>query len=282
MCSPLRTDNDELLESPVFVENGPMSKATLSVIIAAKNEGHHIAACVASASFADEVLVLDSGSSDDTVTQATKCGAIVHQTDWPGYGAQQQRGIRLASSEWVLSLDADEVISDELQKEILTAISGSKFDGYRLPRRSSFCGVFIEHSGWRPDYTLRLVRRPLAGFTDHFLHAHMTVQGSTGHLSSPIIHYSYRSLDDVLEKLNRYSRGAAIDARDRGGKSTLTKALLKGFWSFFRTYFLKQGFRDGRMGLVLALYNSQTTYYKYIRLWLHDQLPPAPAKTKLE
>lgn len=259
-----------------------MSKATLTVIIAAKNEAHHIATCVRSASFANEVLVLDSGSSDDTVAQARSCGATVHQTDWPGYGAQQQRGIHLATSEWVLSLDADEVISEELKQEILTAIASSEFDGYRLPRKSSFCGVFIEHSGWRPDYTLRLVRRQLAGFTDHFLHAHMTVQGSMGHLSSPIIHYSYRSLDDVLEKLNRYSRGAAIDARDRGAHSTLTKALLKSFWSFFRTYFLKQGFRDGRMGLVLAIYNSQTTYYKYLRLWLRDQLPKPTNKTKAE
>lgn len=259
-----------------------MSKTTLTVIIAAKNEGHQIAACVRSASFADEVLVLDSGSTDDTIQQARNAGGIVHQTDWPGYGPQQQRGIDLAKSDWVLSLDADEIITDKLRGEILSAVANSQFDGFRIPRRSSFCGVFIEHSGWRPDYTLRLVRRSLAGFTDHFLHAHMTVQGTVGHLASPIIHYSYRSLDDVLEKLNRYSRGAAIDARDRGVSSTLTKALLKGFWSFFRTYFIKQGFRDGQMGLVLAIYNSQTTYYKYLRLWINSQLPLTSTNNKLE
>ena len=248
-----------------------MNKATLSVMIAAKNEGNQIRACVESVSFANEVIVLDSGSLDDTAAQARAAGALVHVTDWPGYGPQQQRGIDLATSDWVLSLDADEIITATLRDEILVAITKAEFDGYRLPRHSSFCGVFIEHSGWRPDYTLRLVRRKVAGFTDHFLHAHMTADGKVGHLQSPIIHYSYKDLDDVLEKLSRYSKGAALDLQVRNGSSTLTKALMKGFWSFIRTYFLKQGFRDGRMGLALAIYNSHTTYYKYLRLWMHGR-----------
>lgn len=245
-----------------------MNKVTLAVIIAAKNEGHQIRACVNSVGFADEVLVLDSGSTDDTAAIAREAGATVHITDWPGYGLQQQRGISLAKSCWVLSLDADELVSDALRQEIQAAITQTNFDGYFLPRHSSFCGVFIEHGGWRPDYTLRLVRRSQAGFTDHFLHAHMTVDGQASHLKSPIIHHSYRSLDDVLEKLNRYSKGAAIDLTARGGSSTLTKAIFKGFWSFFRTYFIRQGFLDGRMGLVLAIYNGHTTYYKYLRIWM--------------
>ena len=246
-----------------------IKKTTLTVIIAAKNEGHQIAACVRSVLFADEILVLDSGSSDDTQAQARCAGAIVHTTDWGGYGLQQTRGINLAQSEWVLSIDADERVTDALRDEICNAISSLTIDGYRLPRHSSFCGKFIEHSGWRPDYTLRLARRKQAQFTDHFLHAHMTVNGKIKDIKSPIIHYSYRNIDDVLEKLNRYSKGAAIDMENRKISSTLTKALLKGLWSFVKTYLLKQGFRDGRMGLVLAIYNSQTTYYKYLRLWLH-------------
>ncbi len=245
-----------------------MKKVTLTVIIAAKNEGHQIGTCVNSVSFADEILVLDSGSTDDTATRAHEAGATVHKTDWPGYGPQQQRGIKLAKSDWVLSLDADELVNDALREEIQSAMTQSDFDGFLLPRHSSFCGVFIEHGGWRPDFTLRLVRQPLAGFTDHFLHAHMTVNGKVGQLKAPIIHYSYRTLDDVLEKLNRYSRGAAIDSMSRGGSSSLTKALAKGFWSFIRTYFIRQGFRDGKMGFILAIYNAQTTYYKYIRLWM--------------
>jgi glycosyltransferase involved in cell wall biosynthesis len=253
------------------MENDRMNKVTLTVIIAAKNEGHQIGACVSSVAFADEVLVLDSGSTDDTAALAREAGATVHLTDWPGYGPQQQRGIDLAKSDWVLSLDADELVSDTLREAIQAAIAQSNFDGFFLPRHSSFCGVFIEHGGWRPDYTLRLARRPMAGFTDHFLHAHMTVHGKAGYLKSPIIHYSYRTLDDVLEKLNRYSKGAAIDLASRDASSSLMKAIFKGFWAFFRTYIIRQGFRDGRMGLVLAIYNGQTTYYKYLRLWMLRQ-----------
>jgi glycosyltransferase involved in cell wall biosynthesis len=252
------------------MQNLGMDKATLTVIIAAKNEEQNIAECIASVKFADEILVLDSGSTDTTVSIAQKAGSKVHHTDWPGYGAQQLRGIRLAKSDWILSLDADERITAELQTEILNAIHEAHVDGYRLPRSSSFCGQFIKAGGWTPDYTLRLVRRSKAGFTDHFLHAHMTVEGSKADLKNPLIHYSYRTLDDVLEKLNRYSKGAALDAAKDGQTSGLFKAIAKGFWAFFRTYFLRAGFVDGRMGLVLALFNGQTTYYKYLRLYLNQ------------
>lgn len=259
-----------------------MNNATLTVIIAAKNEGDRIKDCVTSVCFADEILVLDSGSNDDTAAQARAAGATVHTTDWPGYGKQQQRGITMAKSDWVMSLDADEIVSDDLRLEILRAMEQPSVDGYRLPRHSSFCGKFIEHGGWRPDYTLRLGRRTLAGFTDHFLHAHMTVLGTIGNLHFPIIHNSYRDIDDVLEKLNRYSKGASIDLQTRGQHSSLSKAIFKGVWSFLRSYVLQQGFRDGRMGLVLAIYNSQTTYYKYLRLWLRQhQYNPSLRKNDL-
>ena len=160
--------------------------ATLSVIIVAKNEAHNIVECVQSCAFADQILVLDSGSTDGTPDLARQAGAQVHETDWPGYGPQQQRGISWASSDWVLSLDADERVTPALQQEIVQAISNPWADGYRLPRLSTFCGQFIHHSGWRPDYTLRLVKRELAGFTDHFLHAHMTVQGRKADLRQEI------------------------------------------------------------------------------------------------
>ena len=245
---------------------------TLTIIIAAKNEAHNISECVHSASFADEVIVLDSGSTDGTPEIAQSAGARVISTDWPGYGLQQVRGIGLARSEWVLSLDADERISPALQKEIRQAIEKPIADGYRLPRLSSFCGTFINHGGWRPDYTLRLVKREKAGFTDHFLHAHMTVEGKKSDLRESLIHYSYRDLDDVLEKLNRYASGNAKDLFNRGVKGSLGKAITHGVWAFIRTYLLRAGFLDGRHGLMLAIYNAESTYYKYIKLLaLHEK-----------
>ena len=243
-------------------------KATLSVIIVVRDEARQIQACIESIAFADEVLVLDSGSNDETVALAQQTGAIVHETDWPGFGLQKRRGVGLTSCDWVLVIDADERVDAALQAEILAAIENATADGFRLPRRSSLCGTFIEHGGWRPDYTLRLVRREMAGFSDHAVHEHMTNTGSTANLRTPLLHYSYRNLDDVLVKLNRYSQAGAHDLAARGASSSLAKSIGKGLWAFFRTYVLQQGFRDGQIGLVLAIYNAQTTYYKYLRLWM--------------
>jgi glycosyltransferase involved in cell wall biosynthesis len=243
-----------------------MGMPSLSVIIVAKNESHNIVECVRSCAFADEILVLDSGSTDGTPELARQAGAQVIETDWPGYGPQQQRGIAAARSDWVLSLDADERIDDALRAEILQAIQQPRADGYRLPRLSTFCGSFIHHSGWRPDYTLRLVKTRLAGFTDHFLHAHMTVNGSKADLKHHIIHYSYRDLRDVLDKLDRYSSGNAKDMQAKKHQPVgLPHALLHGWWAFVRTYLIRAGFLDGSAGLMLAIYNAQCTYYKYLK-----------------
>ncbi|HEV7915509.1 MAG TPA: glycosyltransferase family 2 protein [Albitalea sp.] len=249
---------------------------TLTIVIVAKNEARNIRDCVASASFADEVLVLDSNSSDDTVALAEAAGAHVVRTDWPGYGPQVARGISLASSAWVLSLDADERISDALRDEVLAAIRSGAHDGYRIPRLSEFCGRFIRHSGWRPDHTLRLGRRAVSGFTDHFLHAHMTVDGRIGELSSSIIHYSYPDIDDVLEKLSRYSSGHAKDMLAHGKSASVPRAVLHGLFAFIRTYLFRLGFLDGQHGLMLAIYNAEYTYYKYIKLMFLKSPPKRP------
>ena len=249
---------------------------TLNVVIVAKNEARNIAECIASAQFADEVVVLDSGSSDRTAAIAAAAGAKVVQTDWPGYGPQVARGFRLATSAWVFSLDADERISDALRAEVLAAIRLAAFDGYRIPRLSEFCGRFIRHGGWRPDRTLRLGRRVLSGFTDHFLHAHMTVKGSIGELERDIIHFSYPDIHDVLEKLDRYSTGNARDMAAAGKSAGVGKAVLHGLFAFFRTYVLRFGFMDGQHGLMLAIYNAEYTYYKYIKLMFLKSPPGRP------
>lgn len=248
-------------------------RPTLTVVIAAKNEGHNIRECVESARFADEVLVLDSGSSDDTAAQAQAAGATVVATDWPGYGPQQQRGFKLAKNDWVLSLDADERITPALRAEIEQAITSGAHNGYWIPRLSSLCGQFIHHGGWRPDHTLRLGRRAKAGFTDHYLHAHMTVDGSHGHLKHSLIHYSYGDVHDMLEKLDRYSTGHARDMAERGKDSSVLGAAVRGAWAFVRTYLLRAGFLDGGHGLMLAIYNAEYTYYKYLKL-AHLRRPP--------
>ncbi len=252
---------------------------TLSVVIVTKNEARNIADCIASVAFADEVLVLDSGSSDATVALATAAGARVVATDWPGYGPQVARGFGLARGDWVLSLDADERVPPALRDELRTALGEAAtrgIDGFRMPRLSEFCGRFIHHSGWQPDHTLRLGRRSKAGFTSHFLHAHMTVDGRIGTLRHRLVHHSYPHLDDVLEKLARYSSGHARDLQAHGKKGGLGRALAHGVFAFFRTYVLRLGILDGRHGLMLAIYNAEYTYYKYLQLMFLQSPPQRP------
>jgi glycosyltransferase involved in cell wall biosynthesis len=244
----------------------PETAPTLTVVIAARNEITNIGECVASARFADEVLVLDSGSGDGTVEAARAAGARVVETDWPGYGPQQNRGIDLASGNWIFSLDADERISPELALEIRAAIAAAACDGYDVPRRSLFVSRFMRHSGWWPDRTRRLLRRGQGRFTEHLIHANLRIEGRVGHLQQPLIHYSYRDLDSVLEKMNRYSAGSAHDLYQRGRRASLGSAILHGLWAFIRTYVIKLGILDGAEGFMVAVVNAETSYYKHLKL----------------
>ena len=249
---------------------------SLAVVIVAKNEAARIGDCIASASFADEILLLDSGSTDLTAEIAAAAGARVVVTDWPGYGPQVARGFSLAASDWVLSLDADERIPPALQAEVRAAIAKGEHDGFRIPRWSEFCGRVMHHGGWRPDRTLRLGRRARAGFTSDFLHAHMTVDGSVGDLRESLFHLSYPDVHDVLEKLDRYSSGSARDMHARGRTASLPKAIAHALFAFVRTYLLKLGFLDGRHGLMLAIYNAEYAYYKYVKLMFMQSPPTRP------
>jgi len=239
---------------------------TLTVVIATKNEAINIGAAVASARFASQVLVLDSGSTDGTIEIARAAGAKVIETDWPGYGPQQNRGIDQAQSDWVFSLDADERITEPLAAEILAVIGRGEHDGYDVPRRSLFVSRFMRHSGWWPDRTRRLVRSSKGRFTEHLIHANLRIEGSLGHLQQPMIHYSYRDLDSVLEKMNRYSAGSALDLFQRGHRATLPSAILHGIWSFLRTYVIKLGILDGGEGFMVSVVNAETSYYKHLKL----------------
>jgi glycosyltransferase involved in cell wall biosynthesis len=191
--------------------------ASLSVTVITHNEAHNIAACLRSVSFADQLVVLDSGSTDDTVQIARSVGAEVSVSpDWPGYGIQKNRALALATSDWVLSLDADERVTPELQVEILACLKSPAFDVYSFPRLSSYCGQYMRHSGWYPDRVTRLFRRTAARFSDDLVHEKVVAQGPEGQLQSQLLHESFRSFEAVLDKANRYSTA--------GRKACTTKA----------------------------------------------------------
>lgn len=241
----------------------------LSVIIITKNEAVNIQACLKSVEFAGERIVVDSGSTDGTTDIARAAGAtVIETTDWPGFGPQKQRALDAAKGEWVLSLDADERISDDLRDEILMAITQSQHDAYLLPRLSSFCGHFIRHGGWYPDYILRLFRRGSADFSKDMVHERVIPHhaASIKKLPFPIVHYSYRDDSDVLRKLEHYSSLGAKQAFAAGKRGGFGKVISHSAFAFIRTYIFKAGFLDGLPGLMVAIMAAEYTYHKYIKL----------------
>jgi len=247
---------------------------TLSVILITRNEEANLDDCLASLEgIAQQVVVVDTNSSDRTLEIAKNYGATIAQpSDWPGFGPQKNRALDLATSEWVLSLDADERLTPALKSEILTAIHHSAHvDCFAIPRLSWYCGRFIRHCGWSPDYVDRLFKRGTARFSDDLVHERLVPKGQVAKLENPMLHYSFMNYSQVLQKLDRYSTASAEQAFARGKTSSPLKAVLHGVWAFFRTYVLRAGFLDGPQGFALAVSNGQGTYYRYIKLWHLNQ-----------
>jgi len=240
---------------------------SLSVIVITKDEEATIPRCLKSVAWADEIVVVDSGSTDATQSISRALGAKVYPTaDWPGFGPQKNRALDLATGDWVLSLDADEWLTPELQAEVRNALAnpGSQ-SAFRVPRVSYFCGRLMRHSGWWPDPVLRLFRRGRARFSDDLVHERLIVDGPVGELSSLLMHESFVGLEEVLDKVNRYSSAGAQMMVADGRAGSLTSAVAHGVWTFVRTYVLKAGFMDGREGFMLAVSNAEGVYYRYLK-----------------
>ena len=243
---------------------------TLAAVIITLNEEANLKDCLASLQDSvQQIVVLDSGSKDKTVDIAKSYGAIVETSYvWQGFGFQKNAALDLATADWVLSIDADERLTPALAEEIRSAIANTEgATCFAMPRSSWYCGRFIEHSGWSPDYVYRLFKRGTARFSDDVVHERLIPTGSCQRLKSPLLHYSFRDFSQVLQKLDRYSTASAQQAFARGKRATMGSALGHGFWAFFRTYFLKAGFLDGAQGLALAISNAEGTYYKYLKIW---------------
>lgn len=252
---------------------------TLSVIIITKNEAGNIQACLDSVAFANEWIIVDSGSTDGTVEIARAAGAFVLETpDWPGFGPQKNRALDAATGDWILSIDADERIPDALRDEILAVMAAPEHATYALPRLSSFCGHFIHHAGWYPDYIVRLFRHQAGRFSADLVHERVVVEYPGGRLKTPIIHYSYVDDEAYLRKLGQYSTLGAQQAFAAGKRSGLGKAILHACTAFLRSYVFKRGFLDGRAGLMVAISTAESTYHKYFKLMLLTEAGKRPAK----
>lgn len=237
----------------------------LSVIVITRDEAHNIRECLESVRWADELVVVDSGSTDGTQAVCREYTAKLIETDWPGYGPQKNRALEHATGEWILSIDADERVTPDLRREIEAAITNPGFAAYRMPRRSSYCGRFLRHGGWWPDRVTRLFRRGHARFSDAAVHERLEAQGPIGELQSPLLHFSFRDLEQVLNKVNSYSSAGAEMLVDRGKRGGLGAAVAHAVAAFVRTYVFKRGFLDGREGFMLAVSNAEGTYYRYLK-----------------
>ncbi len=247
----------------------------VSAIIITKNAGTMIRPCLESVAWADETIVVDSGSTDDTADICRAMGVQFTVTaDFPGFGPQKNRALDRATGDWVVSLDADEWITAELRDEMHAAMADpAAAAAYAVPRRSSFCGRYMKHSGWWPDYVVRLFRRDAARFSDDQAHERLLVDGTTRRLRRPLMHEAIGNMEQMLGKMNLYSSASARMLHARGRRASIGTAVLHGGWAFFRTYVLRLGFLDGREGFILAVANAEGSYYRYIKLMLADGKP---------
>ena len=237
-----------------------------------KNEEANLARCLASVRpVVREIVVVDSGSTDRTLEIARGFADRVLTQPWLGFGPQKQFAVDRAGESWVLSIDADERVTPELAQAIRAAIESGNADGYEIPRRSSFCGRMMRHSGWFPDRVLRLFRRGKGHFTDDVVHERVVCDGPVARLREPILHYPVTRLEDAIRRIDQYSTLGAekLAASDR--KISAFSGLTHGVGTFLRVYLLKLGFLDGAAGFMLAVANAEGAYYRYQKAWLARQ-----------
>ena len=243
----------------------------LSVIIIAKNEEKNIRNCLESVSWADEVIVLDSGSTDSTVAIAQEYTNKVYKTDWRGYGVQKQRALDYASGDWVLNLDADESVSPKLKEIIVAKIRANQADGFRIPIKMNFYGKPLNYSS-SPSRHIRLFRRDGSRYSDDIVHEKiiMPPNAKIEQIKEHISHNSFQDVSHALYKINKYSSYTAKTRILKHKKSSFSKTIGASIWMFLRCYILQCGFLDGRAGFLFAVFNAQGTFYRGIKQIYQD------------
>lgn len=245
----------------------------LSVIVITKNEEANIRHCLESVTWANEIIVLDSGSTDQTVAIAKEFTAKVYCTDWPGYGVQKQRALNLATSEWVLNLDADECVSPPLKNAIQMMMRNPQAEAYRIPIQLQFYGKPLRFSS-SPTRHARLFKRTGARFSNDIVHEKILLPATAriGRFKEPIYHQSFQDLSHALYKLNKYSSySAKICIQKRKQAPGLLKILCSATWMFWRCYLLQGGIWEGRAGFILAYLNAQGTFFRGMKQQYHDK-----------
>ena len=238
----------------------------ITATIITLNEERNIARAIESLRCSDEILIVDSGSVDRTVELAEKLGARVIEAGWRGFAGQKNWAAEQASHDWILSLDADEALSEGLEAEIWNLKkTGPEFDAYTMPRLARYLGRWIMHSGWYPDRKVRLYHRNRATWVGDFVHESVRAAGRVGHLESNILHFTCESLSEHVKSLDRYTTLAAQELAARRVKVTIPRLIVDPAWTFLKTYFFQCGFLDGHEGLTIAQMAAFYTFLKYAK-----------------
>jgi glycosyltransferase involved in cell wall biosynthesis len=249
----------------------------ISATIVTLNEERNIARAIESLRCADEVVVVDSGSKDQTREIAMRLGARVIEEKWRGYAAQKNFAAECAGNDWILSIDADESVTPELEAEILALKkAGTRFDGYSFPRLAQYLGRWIGHSGWYPDRKVRLYDRKKAEWVGEYVHESVRVAGATGELQGNLLHFTCATLSEHLATLDRYTTLAAREVIAQKKPVTILRLTVDPAWTFFRTYVVQRGFLDGPQGLAIAWMAALYTFLKYAKASLPGHAHSAP------
>jgi glycosyltransferase involved in cell wall biosynthesis len=243
-----------------------MARSPLSAVLVTRNAASQLSACLAALAFCDEIVVVDSGSDDDTLAIARRHGARVVEQSWLGFGPQKHFAVGQASKDWVLCIDADERVSDELRASIETELAAPKFHAYRFPRCNRFMGRYLRHGEGYPDWSLRLFDRRHARWSDDAVHEKVLTDTPIGELRGDLLHDSAETLAHYLAKQDRYTTLGADEALARGKRATLLHLLLSPVVRFVKFYFVRLGFLDGLPGLVHILIGCRNSYMKYAKM----------------
>ncbi len=255
----------------------------LTVIVPTFNEERNIRACLESVKWADEILVVDSFSTDRTLEIARPYASRVIQREYVNSASQKNWAIPQAAHRWVMIVDSDEQVSEPLEKEIRTLMaSNPPLDGYVVKRLNHFHGKPIRHGGWGRDRVLRLFDKEKGRYQDKHVHAGVEVRGRTGELSHPLLHDTFRGFDDYLRKINRYTAWGAEDLRQRGRRARAADLVLRPLGRFLKRYVIQMGFLDGAEGLMVTGIDAYVTFLKYARLWELQNASPGPRGAPLE
>jgi glycosyltransferase involved in cell wall biosynthesis len=244
----------------------PDNRQPLSAVLITKNAASQFEECLANLDFCDEIVIVDSGSDDGTVDIGERRGARVIRTGWRGFGAQKQFGVEQASHDWVLCLDADERVSEDLRESIVAVLRAPTFTAYRFPRRNRFMGRYLRHGEGYPDWSLRLFDRRAARWSDDTVHEKVLATGGIGMLPGDLLHESAESLEAYLAKQNRYSSLAADQALARGERATALHLVVSPLLRFVKFYVFRLGFLDGLPGLVHILSGCAASFAKYAKM----------------